>query len=279
MSWQSKSVMEQKRQFIQLWLTNEYTVKGLCEAFGISRTTGYNLIEKYDQIGEEAFREESKAPLSISHKTPIRIENKFVELRKKHETWGARKIRVLLKRQFKKENIPSETAINAIFKRNELVKDRRRRTATVGKQYPKFDPDECNEIWSADYKGKFKLGNGRYCCPLTVCDSKSRKILGIYCHYKMSYNAVKQAFIELFKEHGMPYFMHTDNGSPFGNTQSTRRFTRLSYWLIEKGVIPVFSDPASPQQNGRHERMLKDLKAYCRSRIMTNLSKQQSVMD
>ncbi|MCB0541662.1 MAG: helix-turn-helix domain-containing protein, partial [Bacteroidetes bacterium] len=70
MSWQSKSVMEQKRQFIQLWLTNEYTVKGLCEAFGISRTTGYNLIEKYDQIGEEAFREESKAPLSIPHKTP-----------------------------------------------------------------------------------------------------------------------------------------------------------------------------------------------------------------
>ena len=95
----------------------------------------------------------------------------------------------------------------------------------------------------------------------------------------MSYNAVKQAFTELFKEHGLPYFMHTDNGSPFGNTQSTRRFTRLSYWLIEKGVIPVFSDPASPQQNGRHERMLKDLKAYCRSRIMTNLSKQQSVMD
>lgn len=266
MGWQTKSVMEQKLRFIQLWLTEDYTVTGLCKSFGISRTTGYKLIEKYYELGEEAFTAGSKAPLNIPHKTAIRMERKIVALRKKYESWGARKIRVLLERQFKEEEIPSETTINAIFKRNGLVKNRRRRSSRLEKQYPKFDPEECNEIWSADYKGKFRLGNRRYCCPLTICDSKSRKIMGIRCHYKMTYKAVKQVYREVFREHGLPYFMHTDNGTPFGSVKATRRFTRLSYWLIEKGVIPVFSDPASPQQNGRHERMHRDLKAYCRTR-------------
>ena len=110
--------------------------------------------------------------------------------------------------------------------------------------------------------------------------------MGIRCDYKMTHKAVKQAYLpagrhgkEVFREHGMPYFMHTDNGTPFGSVKATRRFTRLSYWLIEKGVIPVFSDPASPQQNGRHERMHRDLKAYCRTRQGSTLAKQQVIMD
>ena len=278
MGWQTKSVMEQKQRFIQMWLTNDYTMSGLCKSFGISRTTGYKLINRYHAEDEYVFINRSKAPLNIPHKTPFSVELRVIQLREKHETWGARKIRVLLKRELPEKEIPSETTINAIMKRNGLVKDKKKRSRSLGKQYPKFDPEHCNEIWSADYKGKFKIKNGRHCWPLTICDSKSRKIIGINCHYKPTYKAVKQAFTDAFREHGIPYFMHTDNGSPFANVKSTRRFTRLSYWLIEKGVTPVFSDPASPQQNGRHERMHKDLKAYCRTRTKGTLSKQQMVM-
>ena len=103
--------------------------------------------------------------------------------------------------------------------------------------------------------------------------------MGIKCHYKMTYKAVKQAYKEVFREHGLPYFMHTNNGAPFGSVTALGRYTRLSYWLIEKGVIPVFSDPASPQQNGRHERMHRDLKAYCRTRMGSTLAKQQVIME
>ena len=144
---------------------------------------------------------------------------------------------------------------------------------------PKFDPTNCNEIWSSDYKGKFKIGNGRYCNPLTVCDSKSRKILGIHCHYKATYQSVKQAYISIFREFGLPLYLHTDNGSPFGSISAVRRFSKLCYWLIDQDVIPVFSDPRCPQQNGRHERMHRDLKAFCKSKIQHTLSKQQLIMD
>ena len=49
--------------------------------------------------------------------------------------------------------------------------------------------------------------------------------------------------------------------SPFGSVRAIQRFTQLSYWFIELGIMPVFSDPAHPEQNGRHERMHRDLKA------------------
>ena len=103
--------------------------------------------------------------------------------------------------------------------------------------------------------------------------------MGIKCHYKMTYKAVKQAYQEVSREHGLPYFMHTNNGAPFGSVTAPERYTRLGYWLKEEGVIPVSSGPASPQQNGRHERMHKDLKAYCRTGIGYTLAKQQVIME
>ena len=271
--------MDQKLEFIKMWESQNYTMSSLCDYFGISRTTGYKLIKKYKKIGKACLEIGSKAPKKIPHKTREEIEESIIKLRKRHENWGARKIKVLLEREYAKKEIPSETTINAILKRNALIKRRRRRKEKEGRLNPRFDPKECNEIWSSDYKGKFKLGNGRYCNPLTVCDSRSRKILGISCHYKATYASVKQSYIKLFREHGLPQYMHTDNGSPFGNMSSIRRFSRLCYWLIDVGVLPIFSDPGCPQQNGRHERMHRDLKAYCKSRIKNTLSKQQQILD
>ena len=116
-----------------MWLTNEYTMSGLCKSFGISRTTGHKLIQRYRAEGEYVFINKSRAPLNIPHKTPFLVELRIIKLRKKHETWGARKIRVLLKRELPESEIPSETTINAIMKRNGLVKDKKKRSKLLGK--------------------------------------------------------------------------------------------------------------------------------------------------
>ena len=279
MSWQTKSVMEQKILFIKMWESGDYTMTSLCKRFNISRPTGYKLTKKYLSEAEGCLRVNSRAPISTPHKTPKIVEDAVVRIRKKYPNWGARKLKVLLEKQFRKQKIPSETTINAILKRNDLITAKRRRNPKEGKLYPKFDPALPNEIWSADYKGKFKIGNKRYCWPLTICDSNSRIILDIKCHYRPDYKSVKQAYIGVFRKYGLPQFMHTDNGTPFGSIRSPRRFSKLCYWLIDQGITPVFSDPASPQQNGRHERMHKDLKAYCKFKIQSTLSKQQKVMD
>ena len=279
MSWKTKSVMEQKLLFIKMWQSDNYTMTALCDRFNISRTTGHKLVKKFVKEGEKSLISNSKTPNSSPNKTPKRIEADIIKIRKKYPNWGARKLKVILEERYPKKNFPSETTFNAILKRNDLITPKRRRLPKEGKHNPKFDPSEPNEIWSADYKGKFRIGNKRYCWPLTVCDSNSRIILDIKCHYRPDYKSVKSAYINVFRQYGLPQFMHTDNGTPFGSIRSPKRFSKLCYWLIDQGITPVFSDPASPQQNGRHERMHKDLKAYCRHRIKNSLSKQQIVMD
>lgn len=262
-----------------MWQSGNYTMTSLCDRFNISRTTGHKLVKRFQDEGESCLKINSTTPLTSPNKTPKKVEDAIIKIRKKYPDWGARKLKVLLERKVINEKIPSETTINSILKRNNLITSKRRRNPKEGKLFPKFDPSAPNEIWSADYKGKFKIGNKRYCWPLTICDSNSRIILGIDCHYRPDYKSVKQSYIKAFREYGMPEFMHTDNGTPFGSIRSPKRFSRLCYWLIDQGVVPVFSDPASPQQNGRHERMHKDLKAFCRHKIKMTLSKQQIIMN
>lgn len=257
MSWNLKSVMEQKMLFIKMWESGDHYLSSLCDHFGISRPTGYKLLNEFKEFGEESFKTLSRAPLRIPHKIPKKVEVAIIKLRKKHALWGARKIKILLEQKIIKELIPSNTTINAILKRNDLTKTRKRRSPKEGKLFPKFDPSAPNEIWSADYKGKFKIGNKRYCWPLTICDSNSRIILGIDCHYRPDYKSVKQSYIKAFREYGLPEFMHKDNGTPFGSIRSPKRYSKLCYWLIDQGVLPVFSDPASPQQKGRQEKCIK----------------------
>ena len=278
MSWLQTSVMDEKMKFIRAWRSNQFTITALCETFGISTTTGHKLILRFEKEGEKCFELKSKRPRNVPHKTPPNIENAIIELRKKHPNWGARKFVELLKPKFNVEQIPSETTINAILSRNGLVKKRGKRPSKLEKLHPKYEAKECNEIWSVDYKGKFRLGNKKYCHPLTIQDKKSRFIIACDGHYSESFENVKRAYIKAFRTYGMPSYIHSDNGIPFANVRSVQRFTKLSYWLIDHDIMPLFSDTASPQQNGKHERMHRDLKAHCTRPPKHTLTKQQILL-
>lgn len=138
-----------------------------------------------------------------------------------------------------------------------------------------FDPKLYYEVWSADYKGKFLMGNKIYCHPLTIEDSKSRSLFIPKGHYKETLKSAKAEFTKVFRKYGIPKQLYTDNGSLFGSVRAIQRFTQLSYWFIELRIMPVFSDPAHPQQNGRHERMHRDLKAACTKPSAYGLKAQQ----
>ena len=107
------------------------------------------------------------------------------------------------------------------------------------------------------------MGNKIYCHPLTIADSRSRYVFSAKAHYTENYKSAKTEFTRVLRQYGLPKQMHIDNGVPFGFVRAIQRYTRLSYWFIDLGILPVFSDPAHPEQNGRHERMHRDLKAAC----------------
>lgn len=275
MPWKETTIMEQKIEFICEWRTGKYTITELCKSFEISRPTAYKLIARFENEGYEGLRELSRKPRSIHpNATDEKVVKRIIELKESKKLWGAKKLHTLLYKDFPEEMIPTVLTVHNILKKHGLVTPQKR-LRRVKPIHPIFDPKECNEVWSADYKGKFLMGNKTYCHPLTIADSKSRYVFTAKGHYKENLASAKAEFTKVFRMYGIPKQIHTDNGSPFGSVQAIQRFTRLSYWFIELGIMPVFSDPSHPEQNGRHERMHRDLKASCAKPSAYDLKAQQ----
>lgn len=275
MPFKEETMFSQKQKFLALYETSKFTMTELCRDFGISRRTGYNILEIFKEHGEEGLKGLSKSHKTHPLTTPEEVANDIVLLRKKHRHWGAKKIRHLLLDKWEDEAVPSLTTVNLIMKKNGLVLPRKRRLTRVGKIDPYFDPDFPNQIMSADFKGKFRMQNGIYCYPLTIADSKSRYVFAVEALERGTGELSKPVFEKVFRKNGLPEMIHTDNGAPFGCVNSLRRMTYLSVWFMELGITPVYSDPGCPTQNGRHERMHRDLKAEATRPAGKNLTDQQ----
>jgi transposase InsO family protein len=109
-------------------------------------------------------------------------------------------------------------------------------------------------LWCADFKGEFKLGNGRYCYPLTVTDHASRFLLLCEALDSTREDTAIMAFERLFGERGLPLAIRSD-GVPFASPHAAFNLSKLSVWLLRLGIAIERIKPSHPQQNGRHERM------------------------
>lgn len=261
MTWKVQSMEEQKQQFILLWKTNKFSMSALCREFGITRPTGYKIIERYEKEGWEALSEKSRRHKSHPNATPPEMVEAILDIRKRYPRWGARKVVAILGKEWEIDSIPCPSTVNAIMKKHGMTVHRGRPIKRIENRFPIFDPVNPNEIWSADFKGKFRMGNKIYCHPLTIADSMSRYLFAVKGMENPTTEGAKPVFERVFREFGLPEQLHTDNGAPFGSALSLRRMTRLSTWLMEIGITPVYSDPGHPEQNGRHERMHRELKA------------------
>jgi transposase InsO family protein len=274
MPWKESTAMEEKQSFIMEWLSGETTMVELCRSFGISRTLGYKYIGRYLMRGSEGLEELPRAPKHVWNKTPSCVERLILDLKRSRPRYGALTIHGFLERSIDRRAVPAVSTIELMLKRHGLVK-KRRRVRRIREVHPKFHAEKPNEIWSADFKGEFRMGDMRYCYPLTIMDSFSRYVLAIVGMHSPTFEGTKAVFEALFEEYGLPKQIHTDNGEPFASAVSLSRLTRLAVWFIELGIIPVYSDPAHPEQNGSHERMHKDLKAEATRAPAASLGWQQ----
>lgn len=260
MPWKDMSIMDSKMEFINEFRSGAWSMAELCRQFGISRTLGYKYLRRYELRGMEGLAELPRSATSHPNQTPAFQESAIVALRKDHPKWGAEKILTILKDQHPDLSWPSISTGNEVLKRNGLVMPRRR-IRRITPTFPIFCPKAPNETWSADFKGKFRMGNGVYCHPLTIADSFSRYVFAVKGLLSPCYVDTRKVFESVFRNFGMPQQIHTDNGIPFAVAWALARLSPLSVWFIELGIEPVYSDPGHPEQNGRHERMHRDLKA------------------
>ena len=274
MPWSELKPMDHKIHFVTLSLKGDQSMTELCRLFGISRKTGYKWLDRYDRLGADGLNERSRAPQRIPHKTCGEVVDFVIDQRKKHPTWGGRKIAQKARKIAPHLDLPSETTLHEIILRAGLVKTRRRRRQSPHPGRPVTCPTAPNDVWTVDFKGQFKTKDGRYCYPLTILDEYSRFVLSCQGLRSTGYDGAFKTFRRVFKERGLPKAIKSDNGVPFA-TIGLARLSLLSVWWIKLGIRPVLIEPASPSQNGRHERMHRTLKRESTIPAQGNLSAQQ----
>jgi putative transposase len=274
MPWRDASPMDQRTQFIADHLRDTLSITELCARYGISRKTGDKWIDRYVHHGPAGLEERSRRPRRFPRQTSEEIVSAILEVRRRHPTWGGKKLLALLHRQQPRWDLPGRSTAFDILKRHGLVpiKGQRRRIGHPGK--PTTQILAPNDVWSTDYKGQFRTGDGRYCFPLTVADGFSRFLLGCQALESTAGADAKPIFTRLFHEYGLPRRMRSDNGVPFATT-TLGRLSKLSAWWVRLGILPEFIEPGQPAQNGRHERMHRTLKAETTRPAAGNLPAQQ----
>lgn len=270
--------MEERMKFVSRLLEGE-EMSFLCREFGISRKTGYKIYDRYKECGLEALTDRSKRPFHYGNQLPFQVETAIVQLKKDKPHWGARKLRELLLRKFPAEvKVPAVSTIHAVLDRHELVTPRKgRRYRAQGT--PLSAGKEPNDLWCADFKGEFKLGDGRYCYPLTVTDQASRFLLMCEALESVRGDSAFTCFESLFKERGLPQSIRSDNGVPFASPNSLFGLSQLSVWWLRLGISIERIKPGKPQQNGRHERMHLTLKKEATRPAKPNFLAQQARFD
>ncbi|MDA4848923.1 IS481 family transposase [Hoeflea poritis] len=280
MPWKEVSVMEERLRFIARLLDGE-SMSSVCREFGISRKTGYKIHNRYRQEGIEALCDRSRRPVRYANQLPQQIERLIVSTKKDRPHWGARKIREVLVRKLAGDvRIPAQSTVHAVLDRHGLVKRaRKRRRGNKTEGTPLSAGLHPNDLWCADFKGEFKLGNRQYCYPLTVSDHASRYLLMCEAFDSTKEKPVIEAFLNLFRERGLPSAIRTDNGLPFASPNGLYNLSKLSVWWLRLGVAIERIKPGHPQQNGRHERMHLTLKKEATRPPGMNALQQQDRFD
>lgn len=273
MPWKATSAMKERKAFASDHALGVFSFAELCRRFGVSRKTGYKWIRRYEEGGEAGLDDRSRRPSRVPHATPPEKVVRIVALRKKYG-WGAKKLLKILERRDPEEVWPARSTVEDILKRAGCVTSRSRRSFPGHAPRPQTAMSAPNEVWTVDFKGEFKMGNGIYCYPLTVMDGFSRYLLACDGKYSTASKPVREAFWRLFQEHGLPRIIRSDNGCPFATT-ALGRLSRLAVWWIRLGIIPELNEPAHPEQNGRHERMHRELKRAVTRPARANLAAQQ----
>ena len=250
MSWETKTVMEQREQFVLDATAEDANISELCRQYGISRKTGHKWINRAE-LGLPLCNQ-SRRPNRQPSKTADNIEQEIIQLRLQHPSWGGKTIRAALEAAGV-DGLPSDKTCCNILKRNGLVDPAE---SAKHKAYQRFEKEHCNEMWQTDFKGDFLLGNGIRCYPLTILDDHSR--FSIRIDPKDTASGVKDSFILAFREYGLPNSVLSDNGAQFAGPH--KGISLFERFLMDLDIQPIHGRPIHPQTQGKIERFHRTLK-------------------
>jgi len=278
MPWSAKTVSDDKLSFITDWQAGLASIAELCRWYGVSRDTGHELIRRFEAEGLDGLKERSRAPHSHPNAVPEAIIAAVLGVRRKYPSWGAKKVRSKLAKEDPSIRWPAVSTINEILSRHGLTVHRQPRRRAPADGRPLSSCGASNDVWGVDFKGWFRTLDGTRCDPFSMTDLHSRFVLKLRVTKRPTGAQVWPVFDAAFREFGLPVVVRSDNGAPFAST-AVGGLSRLAVLLIKAGVKPERIAPGKPQQNGRHERMHRTLKAETANPPAADLRAQQRRFD
>jgi transposase InsO family protein len=251
--------VEERIALMRAYESGAFTVSELCARFGVSRETFYVWKRRRDGGEERWFEELSRAPGHCPHATPAGSIAAVVAMRRRFPRFGPKKIRARLALDDPGIAWPAVSTIGDILKREGLIEPKQRRRRPLEQPPLVAGAHAPNGEWAIDFKGWFRTLDGTRCDPLTISDTASRYLVEARIT-QPTHAGVRGVLERVFSEIGLPDAIRSDNGAPFGST-GAGGLSRLSVWFLRLGIEPRFIPPSSPQDNGRHERMHRTLKA------------------
>ena len=272
--------MSERLLFIQACLDRREQIVEICDRFGISEKTGHKWLKRFRDGGHAELADRSHAPRTREDLVLPAVAARIIALRRQHPLYGAEKLRDWLLQNEPGTRWPAASTIGVLLQRAGLIRRRHRpRSSATRVPVSRTVASEPNVVWTADFKGQFRLGHGPYCYPLTVLDLHSHFLLGCTALPTVAIAPTQTSLKRLFREYGMPTVLRTDNGVPFAQPNAAGRLGALAYWLVRLGIRPEYIRPARPAENGAHERFHRTLKDHTARPPAASASAQQKRFD
>jgi putative transposase len=257
----TKNEQERRYELVRAVVAAKESVTEVSRHWRVSRKTIYKWLGRYRREGLKGLLDQARRPERVPRRTAPYWLERLRRLRKKHPSWGARKLHHRMSGEQRGQELPSVATMGRWLKRWGLARGRRRRLAgpTVLRRRVRT-ARRPNEVWTVDFKGWYRTGDGTRVDPLTVRDLYSRYGLRVALLNSTSVAETWREFVRIFRKYGLPERIRCDNGTPFGGGGPTG-LTRLSAWWVKLGIEVEFTTPGRPCENGAHEQFHRVYKA------------------
>jgi transposase InsO family protein len=280
MPWKEDNTMDLRKKFIRRMFEKKESFTELCKEFGISTKTGYKWKERLIKYGWSGLCDQSRRPRSNRKEIPEEIVLKLIKIKTQKPNWGSYKILKVFTNNNPNDRPPALSSVERIFEKAGLREKRKRKKHLPSVRIQnRITPKKPNDVWTVDFKGWWYSNKKEKVNPLTVRDEYSKYILCITVVEKGDISCVQNEFRKLFKKHGLPLCIRSDNGPPFACRFNSLGMTKLSAWWMSLGIYLDRIDPGCPYQNGAHERMHRDMKKELEGQIDGSLNEHQKVFD
>lgn len=255
---------EERREAVEAFAASGMQQDDFCRIWGVGRSTLAKWLKRYREEGPQGLETRRwRARNPHPNATPEDVKERVRETKRRHPSFGLRKIRDWLFR-FEAKKV-STTTVKKVLVEADLhaapkAKKKRRKKPIVRR----FERAKPRELWQSDITSFLLPRTGRRLYLTVFLDDHSRYIVGWQLATHQRVELVIEALLEGIARFGKPREVLTDQGRQYFAWRGKSRFQKL---LHKEGIQHVVSRAHHPQTLGKTERFWATVNAELWERV------------